>query len=61
MALSLLTRLRMAGGTVGQLLTLLARGKWFLIPFVIVLLAASVLLAATQTMPWLAPFVYVAF
>ena len=48
-------------GTARQLLLLLARGKWFLLPFVVILLFASLVLIGTQTMPWLAPFVYVAF
>lgn len=54
----LITRL----STALQLLGMLARrGRWFLIPFVLVLLGASVVLVGTQAMPWLAPFVYVAF
>ncbi len=39
----------------------LIRGKWFFIPFAIVLVLAGLVLAATQDVQALAPFVYTAF
>ena len=39
----------------------LVREKWFFIPFAIVLLLAGFVLAATQDVQALAPFVYTAF
>ena len=48
--------------TVGELVRLyLSRGRWYFLPLVLVLLAASALLVATTGLGWVAPFVYAIF
>jgi hypothetical protein len=48
--------------TVGRLLRHFAtRGKWFLLPLVIVLVLCGVLLAVTTGLSYVAPFVYSLF
>jgi len=37
------------------------RQRWFLIPFLLVLLLAAILLVATQGLGYVAPFVYTLF
>jgi hypothetical protein len=48
--------------TVGRLLRhFAARGKWFLLPLVIVLVLSGALLAVTTGLSYVAPFVYSIF
>jgi hypothetical protein len=48
--------------TVGRLLAHFARrGKWFLLPLVLVLLVSGALLAVTTGLSYVAPFVYSIF
>ena len=54
--------LRLHLSTMGQLVALFARrGRYFLLPLVLVLLLGSVLLVLTELFPAFAPFVYAVF
>lgn len=60
--MSLGTRLRSRAVTLGALLShLVRRGRFVLIPMLIVLLIGSFLLIATQGLGYVAPFVYSLF
>lgn len=60
--MSLATRLRSRAITVRALLAhLVRRGRFVLIPMLIVLLIGSLLLVATQGLGYVAPFVYSLF
>jgi hypothetical protein len=60
--MSLATRLRSRATTLRALIAHLARrGRFVLIPLLIVLLLGSVLLVATQGLGYVAPFVYSLF
>lgn len=39
----------------------LTHRRWFLVPFVVILVLATVVMIGTWTLPWLAPFVYTPF
>lgn len=48
--------------TVGELFALLvANGRWWMVPMVIVLMGAALLLAVVQAIEYVAPFVYSIF
>lgn len=54
-----MTRLRIHIGTVVELLaSSVRRGRFFLVPLLVVLLLASALLVLTELFPAFAPFVY---
>jgi hypothetical protein len=60
--MSLATRLRSRATTLRALVVHLAkRGRFVLIPLLIVLLLGSILLVATQGLGYVAPFVYSLF
>lgn len=60
--MSLATRLRSRATTLRALIAHLARrGRFVLIPLLIVLLLGSILLVATQGLGYVAPFVYSLF
>lgn len=60
--MSLATRLRSRATTLRALIVHLAtRGRFVLIPLLIVLLLGSILLVATQGLGYVAPFVYSLF
>lgn len=60
--MSLVSRLRSRATTLRALLAhLVRRGRFVLIPMLIVLLLGSVLLIATQGLGYVAPFVYSLF
>lgn len=55
-------RWRVGLHTVGNLLRVLVRGgRWWLLPLAVLLLAIGVVLVILQSMPYVAPFVYVVF
>ena len=57
-----LRRLASRAVTVGRIvLHFTGRGRWFLLPLVIVLLLSGVLLALTSGLSYVAPFVYTIF
>ena len=58
----LLRRLAARAATVGRIvLHFTGRGRWFLLPLVLVLLLSAVLLALTSGLSYVAPFVYTIF
>ena len=55
-------RARMAVSTLAELVrVVVASGRWFLVPMVLVLALAGVLLVVVQVLEYVAPFVYTVF
>ena len=58
----MLAKMKVAVGTVGELISALWSGpNWWLVPVVLLLLPAAVLFVFLQAVPVVAPFVYTVF